>query len=147
MSAKNRFKSTIFDNRIGFLRQNHLKLNTHEAFLCLAQSILLTRAQPYTWVLSVNVFGKSHNKWLLRQSQHFRRPLIIFPHLTRAKHPQTTPKNCRLLHNVAWKLFSTHTVDLFKIPDVNQLQWNPLYGHPLYTDSFVCLDKKLIYFL
>ena len=23
----------------------------------------------------------------------------------------------------------------------------PLYGHPLYTDSFVCPDKKLIYFL
>ena len=22
-----------------------------------------------------------------------------------------------------------------------------LYGHPLYTDSFVCPDKKLIYFL
>ena len=23
----------------------------------------------------------------------------------------------------------------------------PLYGHPLYTDSFACPDKKLIYFL
>ena len=23
----------------------------------------------------------------------------------------------------------------------------PLYGHPLYTDSFVCPDKTLIYFL
>ena len=51
--------------RIGFLRQNHL--NTHEAFLCLAQSILVTRAQPHTWVLSVVAFGKSHSEW----SKHF----------------------------------------------------------------------------
>ena len=51
--------------RIGFLRQNNL--NTHEAFLCLAQSILVTRAQPHTWVLSVIAFGKSHSEW----SKHF----------------------------------------------------------------------------
>ena len=51
--------------RIGFLRQN--LLNTHEAFLCLAQSILVTRAQPHTWVLSVIAFGESHSEW----SKHF----------------------------------------------------------------------------
>ena len=51
--------------RTGFLRQN--LLNTHEAFLCLAQSILVTRAQPHTWVLSVIAFGESHSEW----SKHF----------------------------------------------------------------------------
>ena len=54
-------------------------------------------------------------KWLLRQSQHFRRPLIILPHLTRAKHRQITPWDSRFLHiNRHMELFSTHTVDLFK---------------------------------
>ena len=38
------------------------------------------------------------NKSLSRQSQHLRKPLIIFPHLTRAKHRQNTRKNSRLLH-------------------------------------------------
>ena len=28
-----------------------------------------------------------------------------------------------------------------------QLCGTPIYGHPLYTDSFICPDKKLIYFL
>ena len=82
-------------------------LNTHEAFLCLAPSFLVTGAQPHTWVLSVNAFGKSHNKRLSRQSQHFRKPLIIFRHLKRAKHRKSLA-------------FSTHTVDLFKTSDVNQ---------------------------
>ena len=42
-------KSTIFEHRIGFLRQNHLPtLNPHEAFLCLAESFLVTRTQPHT---------------------------------------------------------------------------------------------------
>ena len=29
----------------------------------------------------------------------------------------------------------------------NDYTGNPLYGHPLNTVSFVCPDKKLIYFL
>ena len=95
-------------------------LNTHEAFLCLAQRILVTRAQQHSWVLSVNVFDKSLNKWLSWQSQHFRKPLIIFPHLTRAKHCQITPINSRFLHiNRGMETFpDSH--NLFKIPDVNQ---------------------------
>ena len=40
---------------------------------------------------------------------------------------------------------------LFKTPftfkNSTNHKWSPLYGHPLYTDSFVCRDKKLVYFL
>ena len=62
-------------------------------------AILQTHSALYPHrVLSVNAFDKSHNKRLSRQSQHFRKPLIIFPHLTRAKHRQITPKNPRFLH-------------------------------------------------
>ena len=73
------------------------KLHTHEAFLFLAQSISTTYLS-FVPVLSVNAFGKSHNKWLCQQSQHFRKTLIIFSHSTRAKHGQITPKNFRFLH-------------------------------------------------
>ena len=43
------------------------------------------------------------------------------PHLTRAKHCQHCRKTLAFsTFIVSWKFFSTHTVDLFKIPDVNQ---------------------------
>ena len=59
-------------------------------------SILVTGAQPRTCVLSVNIFTKSHNKSFSQQSQHFQKPLIIFPHLTWVN--QITRKNPRFLH-------------------------------------------------
>ena len=43
------------------------------------------------------------------------------PHLTRAKHCQHCRKTLAFsTFIVSWKFFSTHTVDLFKIPDLNQ---------------------------
>ena len=64
--------------------------------------------------------------------------LIIFPHLTRAKHGQITPKNSRLLHihkSSHGNFFLTHTVDLFKIQDVNQ--WlKRRHGAPAFQTIF-----------
>ena len=54
-----------------------------------------TSSTAHTWDLSVTSFGKSHNKWLSRQSQHFRKPLIILPHLTQ---PKAAKKNSKTTH-------------------------------------------------
>ena len=81
---------------------------------------------------------RSVNRTILlsRQSQNFQKPLLIFPHLTRANHRQITQKNCRILHiNRRWKLFSTHTVDLFKILDVNQ-RLKRRHGAPAFQTIF-----------
>ena len=49
---------------------------------------------------------------------------------------QITRKNCRILHiNRRWKLFSTHTVDLFKILDVNQ-RLKRRHGAPAFQTIF-----------
>ena len=56
--------------------------------------------------------------------------------LTRANHCQITRKNCRILHiNRRWKLFSTHTVDLLKILDVNQ-RLKRRHGAPAFQTIF-----------
>ena len=81
---------------------------------------------------------RSVNRTILlsRQSQNFQKPLLIFPHLTRANHRQITQKNCRILHiNRRWKLFSTHTVDLFKILVVNQ-RLKRRHGAPAFQTIF-----------
>ena len=36
---------------------------------------------------------------------------------------------------------------IFRYIELLHYSGTPLYGHPLYTDSFVCPDKKLICFL
>ena len=89
-----RFPAIRFDTStlLSFSRRTHTHAKfspVHEARL--AKSFLVKRAQPHACVLSVNAFGKSHNTRLSRQSQHFRKPHMIFPHLTRAKHCQITP--------------------------------------------------------
>ena len=40
-----------------------------------------------------------------------------------------------------------HNKSAYNLSDSYIYSGTPLYGHPLYTDSFVCPDKKLIYFL
>ena len=122
MSAKNRLR--IHDlwaqNRLS--KRKSLELNTHEAFLCLAQSILVTRAQPHipeiclstlSVNLTINEFRGNHNT-SENHSQYF------------------TLNTGEILSNYFVKLSlsphkSSHgtfldslTVDLFKIPHVNQ---------------------------
>ena len=87
----------------------------------LSPSILLTRAQPHTRVLSVNAFDKSHKKSLsIRGNGYYlRKTIVIFSNSTRAK----------ISSNDSGKLspspHKTHVnisdaVDLFEILDVPQ---------------------------
>ena len=50
----------------------------------------------------------------------------------------------RLLFNKYWYLQCNYNGIHFSF---HLYSGTTLYGHPLYTDSFVCPDKKLIYFL
>ena len=82
MSAENRLRihNLWAKNRLSMTKLP--KLNTHGAFLCLAQSILVSRAQPHIPEISLSTLSGT-NKWPLRQPQHFRKPVIILPHLRR----------------------------------------------------------------
>ena len=69
----------------------YLPSGISEIFCQMVSTAGNTSSTAHTWDLSVNTFGKSRNKLLSRQSQHFQKPLIILLHLTRAKHCQITP--------------------------------------------------------
>ena len=82
MSAENRLRIHNLWAKNRLSKTKSPKLNTHGAFLCLAQSILVSRAQPHIPEISLSTLSGT-NKWPLRQPRHCRKPLIILPHLRR----------------------------------------------------------------
>ena len=116
-------KSTKFWSQNRLSKTKSPTLTTHEAALMLGtKRFLVTRAKPHTWVLSINTFGKSRNKWLWRA-------ITTLPKTT---HTTSTLNAGETSSNYSVKLSlsphkSSHgtfldslTVDLFKIPDVHQ---------------------------
>ena len=111
-------KSTIFERRMGKISYTK---HSRSVFTLGTKFSGNTSGTTY---LPVNTFGKSHNKWLWRQSQHFRRPLVILPSptipfsLTKpinylliailAKHAMRNLKNCKYSNN--WKQSSVRII-------------------------------------
>ena len=62
MSAENRLRAHVQN---GLSKIKSPKLNTHEAFLCLAQSILVTRAQPHIPEICLSTLLVNHKNKLV----------------------------------------------------------------------------------
>ena len=120
MSAENRLRIHNLWAKNRLSKTKLPKLNTHEVFLCLAQSIRVTRAQPHIPEISLstllvndtmNDFGGNHPKTT---------------HNTSTLNTGETSSNYSVKlslcsHKSSYGTFlDSLTVDLFKIPDVNQ---------------------------
>ena len=136
VSAENRIVSDNLWAQNRLSKTKSPKLNTCEAFFFYAwYRNLVTRAQPHTWILFVNAFGKSHNINFVAISELPKTTRNISTFKT-GESSSNYSENCRILHiNRRWKLFSTYTVDLFKILVVNQ-RLKRRHGAPAFQTTF-----------
>ena len=122
VSAENRSRIHNLWAQHRFSKTKWLKLNTHEAFLCLTQGILVTRAQPHLPEIclltlsvnhTINDFRGNHNP---SQTTHN----ISTLNMGEASSNYSVKFSLSPLKSSRVTFLDSLIVDLFKIPDVNQ---------------------------
>ena len=137
VSAENRLRSHNIWAQNRLSKTKSPKLNTCEAFLFMLDTVTWQHELKHIPQFCLSTLSVNHTILISWQSQNFQkttRNISTFNtgEITR----QITRKNCRILQiNRRWKLFSSHTVDLFQILDVNQ-RLKRRHGAPAFQTIF-----------